>query len=164
MSMNPNWIRWICASVASHMDEAFKLYDPPLQMFLEGTPRATDNLEDWTELRMNGPCFSSGSEGEWIVEKLEVNIFIQSKFNQQDAYRIYKNIGLVCAAFTQIPVYKLGDQPQDDGTLITCLNLKTSGREELKVIQLGQVTPTTQLVRAMVEGDYSGTGFNEDGT
>lgn len=158
--MDPNWSRWIKASIAQHFEDAISAFSTPLQMYLEGTPRDTDESKDFVEVRLNGPIWCGGSQDEWTCDPITVNVFIQSKEDQEDAYRLDKNIGLISTAFTTtIPILKLGDGPEDDGSLITCLNLKSSGKDTLRVIQFGQVTPSTQLLRAAVEGDYTGNFY-----
>jgi len=156
--MDPNWSRWIKASIAQHFSDAFA--PSGLKMYLEGTPRDTDLTKDFVEVRLNGPTWRAGSQNEWICDPITINVFVQSKEDQEDAYRLDKNIGLVSAAFTTtIPILKLGTGVGDDQSVITCLNLNSQGKDTLRVIQFGQVTPSTQLLRAAVEGDYFGNFY-----
>lgn len=161
--INANWQRWIFASVGKHFTDAFTAPNVPIDLFIEDEPRKTDPLKDWVELRMNGPLWEGATQDEWVAKDFWINIFIGSKFNpanNADNYRIHKNIGLVCAAFTTtIPVFKLGDLAGDDSSYLTCLTLRTEGKQGVMVNQLGRVTPQTPLQRATVEACYFGNFY-----
>lgn len=127
-----------------------------LTMFVEGAPAKEETLKDWVELRINGPRWHGSTKDEWQAN-LEINIFVLSKMDHRRGHRLLDNIGIVTVAMVgTIPVFKLGDGADDDQSFITCLMLKNEGKESLRVNQLGQVTPSTQMLRATVEGSYFG--------
>lgn len=150
--MNSNWERWINSSVAKYIKGICDTNN--VSLFVEGSPRNTEELQDWVELRIDGPSWHGATKDEWVAH-LEINILILSKMNQVDNSRLLKNIGLMRTALSQtIPVLKLGKEVQDDQSHITCLILKNTGKESLEVNQLGQVTENTQLQRATVDGMF----------
>ncbi len=155
--MNVHWERWINASIGKAIKALCDASS--VSLYVETSPRATDNLQDWVELRVNGPMWQGGFKDEWMAE-VEINIFILSKANQVDNHRLLKNIGLMRNRLSQpIPVLKLGNSVDDDQSYITCLKLDSKDKDKLKVNQLGQVTGTTPLMRATVDGMFFGN-FN----
>ena len=59
--INANWGRWIYASVCDH----FETYRDTLHMFLEGQHRETDELQQFFELRVDGPYYTQINKGWW---------------------------------------------------------------------------------------------------
>ncbi len=156
---DPNWQRWIYASLATYFKTVCDDNDIPI--FIEGSPRTTDDLEDWVEIRILGPDWNSGTAIEWVADNIEVSALVMSKLNQTNNYRIHDNIGIIVDAFVApIPVFKLGTGVGDDQSQITCLQSKTKGRDQIKVAPFGQVDPNTQLLRASVDGFFWGNFFN----
>lgn len=152
--MNHNWERWIVGSIGKAIGDYCQTNSIPL--YVEGAPKNSEQLQDWVELRSNGPMWVGGTKDFWVAH-IEINVFILSKANQSDGFRILRNIGLIRTRLAQpIPVLKLGVGVDDDQSYLTCLILKTSDGEKLRVSQLGQVTGQTPLMRATVDGMYIG--------
>ena len=149
--MNINWSRWTFASICKHFND----HKQSLVMFIENQLRNTRTLKDFIELRIDGPRFVEMSKDYWEVF-VEVNVLIQSTLDDKDYHRIERDIGIVVAAFTGIYVYRLGDGPEDNQSLLGCLHLvqEKSNREYLQVYRLGQIDKTNQIVQAVVEGHY----------
>ncbi len=144
--------RWIIASINNYFQTNLDTAEIPL--YIEGAPRDTSNLEDWVELRTNGPHWEGGTQVEDNAT-ISINCFFMSKMNDEDNYRIHKNIGLVeTLMLAKIPIYKLGDGTNDDQSFLTCLTIVLRGKEKLRANYLGQVDQNTQLLRATVEADY----------
>lgn len=158
--MNENWQRWIYASIAKHFADIFTA--KKLSFLVESAPQTSDKFTDWAEIRMTGPDWIGGTNGEWIAERVEISILVQSKLSQKNSYILQTNIGIVCNAYSvSIPVFRLGDGQEDDEAYLTCLQLKAKGRDAVKVNQLGKVSASTQLLRATVDADYFGN-FREE--
>lgn len=149
--MNPHWNRWILSSIAKHFYD--KSVIDVIPFYLEGAPLNTLEHKDWIELRIDGPLWSGRTKDQWGC-KVEVNVLLSSAKDHHNNYRIHVNSGKVCAMFTQIGIFKLGDGPDDDQSFITCLRLITEGKEQLEVHQFGQIDPTVQLLQCSVEGHY----------
>lgn len=149
--MNEHWSRWIFTSISKHFNDRKR----DLTMFIEGQWRKTRGLKDFIELRVDGPRITEVSKGYWKIY-CEVNMAIQSTMDDKDNHRIEKSIGIVVMAFSDIYVYRLGDGPQDDGSLLGCLKLiqDIPTRERLQVYRLGQVDNVDKLMQAVVEGHY----------
>ena len=154
MSANPNWPRWIFATVSKHFTEAAQEAELPL--FIEGQHRSTRKYKDLLELRMDGPTLREPSKGCWYL-RLEINILIQSTMDDKNYHRIHQNVGVVAAAFEKaISVYKYGNNPQDDKTFVGCLQLiqNRETRDFIEINHFGQIDPKTNLMQASVEGHY----------
>jgi hypothetical protein len=151
--MNGNWPRWVLTSIEKHFNDN----RGTLTMFIEGQHRNTDTLQDFMELRTNGPHIIELSRNYFNVG-IEVNVLLHSVMNDQDAHKLRDNIGLVVAIFTDIIVYKYGDNAVDDGTILTCLRLKQNPRgiegDRLTVSNFGQIKPSIKLQQATIEGHY----------
>jgi len=154
MSANPNWPRWIFATVSKHFTDAGTVAGFPL--FIEGQHRATRKLKDFFELRMDGPTLREVSKGCWIL-RVEINILVQSTMDDTNYHRIHQSVGVAAAAFEKaISVFKFGNNPQDDQTFVGCLQLLQSRetRDYIEINHFGQIDPQTKLVQSSVEGHY----------
>lgn len=154
--MDVNWERWINASIAKAVKTACDTAS--LFLYVEGAPRNTDTLQDWVELRVNGPDWHGATKSEWVAH-VEINILVLSKANQVDNFRLVRNTGLMRSVLSMpIPVFKLGNAIDDDQSFITCLILNNKGGGSLRVNQLGQITGTT-LNRNTVDGMFTGNFY-----
>jgi len=152
MPLDQNLPRWIFASVSKHFNDRRQ----GIPLFIEGQLRNTRALEDFIELRVDGPYYTEVSKGFWNVY-IEINVLIQAAQDQADYHRIYKSVGIVAAAFEQvISIFKLGDGVDDDDSLVTCLKLlgDKEKRERIQISHFGQVEPETGIFQATVEAHY----------
>jgi hypothetical protein len=151
--LNQSWPRWVFASVSSH----FNQHRQGLPMFIEGQHRNTRNMKDFIELRMDGPQFTEVNRGEWRIY-FEVNILIQSTMDNENYHRIHTNVGIVAAAFTDIVMFKYGNQPGDDNSVWECAKIlqDVGKRQHIDIFHFGQIDTQTKLVQSTVEGHYEG--------
>jgi len=153
MSADPNWPRWIFASVSKHFSDALP---SGITLFIEGQHRATRTEKDFFELRIDGPTLREISKGCWLF-RIEVNILVQSAMDDGNYHRIHQGVGDVAATFTNgIPVYRKGSGPLDDQSFVGCLQLLESGehRDFLEINHFGQIDVKTKIMQATVEGHY----------
>jgi len=154
MSSNPNWPRWIFASVSKHFTDSVSAAG--LTLFIEGQHRDTRELKDFLEMRTDGPTLREVSKGFWVF-RLEINILVQSAMDDKNYHRIHQDVGVAAAAFaTAIDVFKLGNNPQDDQSYLGCLILiqNRSSQDYLEINHFGQIDKKTKLMQASVEGHY----------
>lgn len=151
MSSNKNWPRWTFASVCKHFDDRRN----GLPLFIEGQHRATSELKDYLELRMDGPTLREVSKGCWLL-RIEINILVSSAFDEENYHRIHQNVGIVQTAFTSIPVFKYGDGPDDDQSYVGCyiLQQNLASRDFLELNHFGRIDISIPLCQATVEGHY----------
>jgi hypothetical protein len=72
-------------------------------------------------------------------------------------HSLHRGLGVAMTAFTQsISVYKYGDGPNDDQTLIGCLDLLQDERkrERVQVNNFGIIESSTMIQQGTVEGHY----------
>jgi hypothetical protein len=149
MSINSNWPRWLFASITTHFDDAL---GSNLPVYVEGTHRTVDlAVEDFCEVRIDGPNITELSK-DYYKLYVEINILVTSHKNDEDFHRIHTNVGLIVAAFSDISLYKYGD----DDTALGCANLVTDhkGKQTIAVHHFGQIDPDKQLLQSTVEGHY----------
>ena len=157
MSANPNWPRWIFATVSRHFAAAAATAGLPL--FIEGQHRNTRKLKDFFELRMDGPTLREVSKGCWVL-RIEINILVQSTMDDSNYHRIHQNVGIAIAAFEKaISVFKLGKNTPtpDDQSFLGCLTLLQNAetRDFIEINHFGQIDIKTKLIQASVEGHYA---------
>ncbi len=142
--------RWMFASVSKHFDDRKQ----GEHLFIEGQDRLTNEETDWLELRMDGPLHKEVSKGCHQFD-IEINILVSSVMNEKDYHKIFKIVGVVAAAFTNvIEIFKFGDGPNDDNTFLECARLRQEGREAVVISHFGQIDPDKRLIQASVEGHY----------
>ena len=150
--------RWINASINKHFlgfrdiikqDQIVKIVSE-VPLFIEGTDRQTSNLEDFAELRINGPLIKECSKGYFDVDVM-VNVIIQSKMNNEDIYKHQRDIGTLLKAFTDhIDVFKYGD----DSSFFGCLVMRTDQSQKIDITNFGQIDPAIRLLQSVVAAEY----------
>ena len=152
MSLSPHLARWVWASVSkSFEDRRGWLY-----LFFEGDDRAIPEADklNFAEFRMDGPRLHEVSRNYWQVD-VYVNILIQTTMTN-DTHAYFKTLGHVQSLYVPcIPVYRYGDGPDDDGSLVGFLQLNIDKPlEQLKGSNFGQVDQTVRLQQGTVEANY----------
>ena len=153
MAANKNWTRWIFASISKHFLDYFTAEG--VTLFIEGQHRDTDTLQDFVELRIDGPRLTEVSKDCWLF-RVEVNILITSIMNDTNYYRVQQNVGISQAGCIQIDVFKFGDGVDDDGSFLGCFKLlqDKASRDFLEANQFGQIDVATKILQATVEAHY----------
>ncbi len=127
---NPNWGKWIYASVVTHFAESTSLLQ-----FLDGM-RFDDAIIPCYFLKMDGPWYRSLGGGVWEVQ---VHVSVDAKCIKSDIQAMYtfrKTLGELASAFTTIPLVKYGTGEDDDSTEFGCLTLGT--KEAINTNYAGQ--------------------------
>jgi len=146
---DPNWDRWIFASVSDHF-----VNRTSYPVYIEGQHRETNELESFIELRIDGPYYTEYSKGYWRVY-VEINVMCQHIKNNTEWHAIRRLAGHVATIFEPcIRVYKYGNGPSDDQTLLDSLIRMDSKRERIQTSHFGQIEPRTEVEQATVEAHY----------
>lgn len=150
--MDPNWLRWIVASITKHFADAL---NGSLYLQIEGTDRRTDQLQDYAELRYDGPTFDELSKGYWCIH-INLDVLVCSKINDVNIYTPQVDVGVVLAAFTSdIPIFCYGNGQQDDPNLqLGCMVLKPYADVPIRVTNFGINREQVRLRQASVEATY----------
>lgn len=136
--MNSNWPRWIKASVVDHFSS---ILDSNV-LLVDGQRRSATQANDRYELRFNGPNISQKTRNEYRLG-YTINLLIVSSSNELDIYQMERYKGLGANAFSvSIPVYKYGPDPDDDQSMVGCLNLKS----DLTIRDFGYGTETVYTI------------------
>jgi len=148
---NPNWARWIFASVSKHFDDRKGDYE----LFIEGQYRNVNPPKDFFELRMDGPYITEQNKGYFQVY-VEINVLVQSHMDDTNYHRIHETTGYVSSIYTGIKLYKFGNGPLDTQEEFGCLRLlqNTQKRNRIEINQFGQIDPKVRLMQASIEGHY----------
>lgn len=148
---NPDWPRWIFASICKHFDDCKGNYD----VFIEGQYRNSDIKKDFFELRIDGPYITEVNKNYYNLY-LEVNVLVQSQMDDTNYHRIHTDVGYAASLFRNISLYKYGNGVNDTQELFGCLELlqDTQTRKRVQINHFGQIDPKVRLTQATVEGHY----------
>jgi hypothetical protein len=151
MSINENWARWILASVSTYFDAN----RGGLPMFIEGQERDTKDEKSLIELRIDGPWYTERTKGDWRVY-VEINVLVQTTMLVRDFHNHHRNMGIVAAAYGDIQIFRCGDGPDDDDSLLGCLKLMQNDRKRERVVtsNFGQIEPHIRVQQATLEGHF----------
>ena len=154
---NPNWARWVFASVATYLKGIATGENLPV--LVEGLNERTSEFMqavDRCEIRITGPYTRELSHNYFQMEVV-VNVLFTSTYGEEkNQYAILKVIGAFHEAMDgAIAVYKYGSEAGDDETeLVGCLSPGTGRSDMVRVLHFGQVDLTTKVKQSMVDARY----------
>jgi hypothetical protein len=157
MSANPNWARWVFASVATFLKQVAQSQQLPV--LVEGLDdRITEFMEatDRCEIRITGPFTKELSHNYFQIEVV-VNVLFLSRYEEQkNQYAIIQKMGAFHEAMDgTIAVYRYGNQlGDDDKALVGCLSPVQGRNDAIRVMHFGQITPTDRIKQSMVDARY----------
>jgi hypothetical protein len=157
MSANPNWARWVFASVATFLKQVAQSQQLPV--LVEGLDDRTAEFMEATdrcEIRITGPFTKELSHNYFQIEVV-VNVLFLSRYEEQkNQYAVIQKMGVFHEAMDgSIAVYKYGNQPGDDEhVLVGCLSPFQGRNDAIRVMHFGQVNPTDRLKQSMVDARY----------
>ena len=82
MTPNPNWPRWIKASIAQHFKNAI---GTNLFVHLEGEDRRTKDKHAYCEVRLDGPKSNELSKGYWEID-ITIDVLVDTYKSEDDLY------------------------------------------------------------------------------
>ena len=159
MSANPNWARWLFASIAKTLRQV--AIDASLPVIVEGVDDITDAFTEATdrvEIRISGP-FTHEYPGNDYRIQMDVNVILTSRFDgaQKNRHAILTNAGLFHTAMdTAIQIYKYGNTVADDDSHLGCLVPRSGKNDSVRVMHFGQVDPTStdKVKQSVVDARY----------
>ena len=155
---NPNWPRWIFASLATMMKKLAK--DNGIPVIVEGLDeRTTDFMEasDRVEIRITGPFTRDLSVGTADYElSVEMNALFVSRFESgKNNYDILQKIGIFQSAMdAPVPIYKYGGLEGDDESCIGVMQPRNKRGDAVRVMHFGQADLTNRIKQALVDARY----------
>lgn len=166
MSANPNWARWVFASVAHKLKLVATNHS--LAVLVDHLDERTDafmKASDRCEIRVTGPFSQELSEGYhrlWV----DCNVLLTSRYDGQrkNAMSIIKLAGLFQEAMSSpIPIWNYGNESgdyieDDEAThiFLGCLLPRPGNSEGTKVFHFGQADKTDKLKQTMIDARYVG--------
>lgn len=155
MAIDPNWARWIRASINDHFVNSDRT-DPVLgliPMFFEGQVRSNERSGSEMELRLHGPHIHEVSKNYYKVI-VEPSVILQTPENESDMYAFDRVIGLAAAMFDRcIAVFKYGPDPGDDDSYVFGLQREDSPET---LTPYGKVNASTRIHEGSVSATYVG--------
>lgn len=163
MAADPNWARWIFASVADYLKEVADAHQIPT--LVEGLDDRTDAYMQSTnraEVRVNGPYTQEVSQGYFRVW-VDVNVLLTSRMDgNKNGYDIQRLAGIFQSAMhDQIPVFNYGNQPgdfvedlPDSLRHLGCLSPRAGPNDSVKVLHFGQIEKTDRIKQSAVDARY----------
>ena len=144
------WVRWIYASINKHFDDRKGKYE----LYIEGDERTQSNEAEFAELRIDGPFITIPQKGLYLLD-VEINVLTQTHLDPRKHYLAQEMVGAFARAFTNmINVYKYGDGPLDDGSLLGCFHMQRDLRETLDINYYGIIKEDVKITQSTIEGHY----------
>lgn len=144
------WVRWIYASINKHFDDRKSKYN----LYIEGDERTQSDEAEFAELRIDGPFILIPQKGLYYLD-VEINVLTQTHLDPRKHYLAQEMVGTFAKAFSNIiNVYKYGDGPLDDGSLLGCLHLQRDLRETIDINYYGIIKEDVKLTQSTIEGHY----------
>jgi len=165
MSADPNWTRWIFASVASVLKAvATNANLPVLVEHLDERTASFMQATDRAEIRITGPFVHEPSPNCFTVY-VDTNVLLTSRYDgqQKNAYTIHKLAGLFQEAMgSPIPVWNYGsedgdylDNDPDSQVQIGCLLPRQNSRDDaVRVFHFGQINTTDKNKQTVVDARF----------
>jgi hypothetical protein len=159
---NPNWLRWIIASVADHFktNVATPLSLAFLVEGLDDRDEAFEQAPDRVEMRYNGPFTKELSKRYWQIH-FDVNFLVTSNLDGavKNRYTLENNMGVLHEfADTCIPIFRYGDPAQtseNDDTLLGTLSPRSGKSDSVRSLHFGQVHRTDRIKQSQVDARYT---------
>lgn len=150
--VNENWARWVFATMSGDFYNALDA-DPDIdfEIFIEGTHKGLPTEKELLEFRVDGPQTRQPSRGCFVLE-FEINILVRSYMDDDDFHKMRKACGKVVAFLGKNHcIYRYGDGPNDDDSLLGTLQLKNRRKNEpVRVNNFGQTDPQYRIEEATV--------------
>jgi hypothetical protein len=123
---NPNWGRWIAATLNHLFDAQFQSsgYDYWFEGELQNQNTGIKKGE--LELRIDGPGTTTNLQGNfYLLDEIQINIYAKV-FNTNDLYEERRVAGLLEEWLSQDHcIYRYGDGSEDDASILGVLVFKT---------------------------------------
>jgi hypothetical protein len=150
--MNPNWTRWIHASISDYFKDYGRRIGLSIQVEGQDKPKRP---EDWVELRWDGPLANETTRNNWILE-LDINCLISSVLGRKDVHKHKRIVGEIQSVMPKdFPIYRFGDDPIiDTQDLLGCMTLRPDNREGIITSYFGQIDVDVLLEQSSVEAHY----------
>lgn len=139
--MNPNWIKWIVASINQH----FTTSAGATYVQLQGFPEQTADKDEWYDLKTSGPDIRKRGPSDFLLT-FEVNIAVNVKLDSSEIYNVHSLAGTIAQYFFSIPILKYGDGDAQIGCLAPATDVFVS--------HFGQPDPDKKILQSTVEARY----------
>ena len=157
MAANPNWARWMFASIAFTLKAVATGNSIPV--IVEGMDEETNEFTratDRVEIRISGPYTRPLSGGEYHIF-MDANVLFTSRFDGagKNRHTILENVGLYQEAMdSPISVYRYGSEVGDDDSFLGCLTPRQGKNDTVRVMHFGKIDTTDKLRQSMVDARY----------
>jgi hypothetical protein len=152
MSMAENLARWISASVHKYVLNNKGEY----KLFLDGYVRTEEyKVMDLFELKIDGPLVYQYGINDFKAY-VEVSILVSTIRDPIDFHKPQRMYGKAQSILlNDICVYKYGDGPEDDKSLLGTLQIKSDyAQDGVSINNFGQIEPDLPLIQGSVEAHY----------
>jgi hypothetical protein len=166
MSVDPNWARWVFASLATLLKGVAESCNLPVMV--EGLDeRTTAFMEatDRVEIRITGP-FTRDLSRNYYELSVDANALFVSRYEGgKNQYAILQAVGAFQAALdAPIPIYKYGNQEGDDSTVIVgVMEPRKERGSGVRVLHFGQADLTDRIKQTLVDARYLSYVTNHTG-
>lgn len=153
---DPNWERWIFASMVDSFLTAFVSTGPDL--FVEGTHRELPDDKALFEFRMDAVDTKQPSRGYFVL-LAEISVFIQVRLDDDEFGSIRQRSGEIDVWLgNDHCILRVGNGPADDQSFLG--NLQYQSRDKLDGVRkgnFGQIDAAVRIEQASVEASFEMT-------
>ena len=143
---------WILKSINLHFAGLLNRH-----VYYEGANRDTESLSEWFEVRIDGPSIKQLTRGQFRAN-VEVNILCIAVNGPNRMYLLRQMLAEAAEAMkTDILIKRYGDineDPDNDRSLIGCLELLKTPKDDIDIAYFGRVQPQTEMQQGSAEARY----------
>jgi hypothetical protein len=155
--INPNWSRWIFASVAVYFNAVIAT-NLKLPLLTEGVDdRESKKMHyNHAELRVNGPFIIEPSRNYYILS-VDINVLFTELMDdhKDNAYDLFTWCGAVQTAMDgPINIYRYGSEEGDDSGWVGCLVTRRGRYDSNRVLHFGQISRVDRIRQSEVDGRF----------
>lgn len=162
--MNSRLPKWMYASMSKHFSDLTSASIPDVRFFVQGVdePEFGDFQNDSALFRMDGPVAYQGSASagdEWFRVELMILLTDIVQTTKDNAYSIYDWAGIYQASMLDdaLQIFRYGDpavDPQNDDSLIGCLQPDSSLANNVRIFSYGQIDKDLRIRQISINGRF----------
>ncbi len=142
--MRKYWNRWVYSSITKHFNSVAN--DNNLYTYIAGRSDDTGETNEFLEIRVSGLNTTEICKNNFKIEVI-VDVTYSTHIVPENTHRAVDIAGSIEAAFTDICIYKYGNNVYDDGTILGTMRIQ---RQPTESNSFGQVSTDTRIIQGVV--------------
>lgn len=156
--MNPNLPRWLFSSLAKEFKTVADSLNLPYHVEGVDEDEFFKFSNDSVLFRMTGPVAFTGTaaeDDEWYSVELQILLTDLMNLKTDNAYDVLDWAGVFQARMLEaLQITRTGNGPEDDGTLIGCLQPDPTLRNNIRTVNYGVLDREDRVRQFSVNGKF----------